>query len=59
MVEISYGGAMDNGTHAIVNAQNAVKVDPEVDLRLLGPLGCGIQTGAGTVLNRLKPNRCD
>jgi len=26
-----------------------------VDLALLGPLGCGIQTGAGTVLNRLKP----
>lgn len=49
---------MDNGTHAIVNAQNAVKVDPEVDLRLLGSLGCGIQTGAGTVLNCLKPNRC-
>jgi aryl-alcohol dehydrogenase len=22
---------------------------------MLGPLGCGIQTGAGTVLNRLKP----
>ncbi len=26
-----------------------------MDLALLGPLGCGIQTGAGTVLNRLKP----
>src|SRR5690606_29582350 len=34
---------------------NVVKVDKEVDLALLGPLGCGIQTGAGTVLNRLKP----
>ena len=40
----------------MVSARNAVKVDPEVDLALLGPLGCGIQTGAGTVLNRLKPD---
>lgn len=51
----TFFGQSSFGTHAIVNAQNAVKVDPEVDLRLLGPLGCGIQTGAGTVLNRLKP----
>lgn len=30
-------------------------MDKEVDLALLGPLGCGIQTGAGTVLNKIKP----
>ncbi|CAM4125972.1 zinc-binding dehydrogenase [Vreelandella rituensis] len=40
----------------MVSARNAVKVDSDVDLALLGPLGCGIQTGAGTVLNRLKPD---
>ncbi len=39
----------------VTRASNAVVVDPEVDLTLLGPLGCGIQTGSGTVLNRLKP----
>lgn len=32
-----------------------VKVDRNVDLTLLGPLGCGIQTGAGAVLNELRP----
>lgn len=32
-----------------------MKVDKDVDLALLGPLGCGIQTGSGTVLNKLKP----
>lgn len=32
-----------------------MKVDKDVDLALLGPLGCGIQTGAGTVLNRIQP----
>ncbi|WP_122790098.1 NAD(P)-dependent alcohol dehydrogenase [Intestinibacillus sp. Marseille-P6563] len=43
-------------THAIVNVSNAVKVtDDDIDLALIGPLGCGIQTGAGAVLNRLRP----
>ncbi|WP_221568729.1 zinc-binding dehydrogenase [Alkalihalobacillus sp. TS-13] len=32
-----------------------VKVDPNVDLSLLGPLVCAIQTGSGTVFNKLKP----
>lgn len=51
----TFFGQSSFATHAIAKAKNAVKVDPEVDLALLGPLGCGIQTGAGTVLNRLKP----
>ncbi|MCB6520566.1 NAD(P)-dependent alcohol dehydrogenase, partial [Parabacteroides distasonis] len=32
-----------------------VKVDKEVDLRLLGPLGCGLGTGSGAVLSVLQP----
>ena len=46
-------------THCIVEARNAVKVDPEVDLKALCSLGCGVQTGAGAVLNRMKPNPGD
>lgn len=42
-------------THAIVKARNAVRVERDLPLELLGPLGCGIQTGAGTILNVLKP----
>ncbi|MBR2520699.1 MAG: NAD(P)-dependent alcohol dehydrogenase [Oscillospiraceae bacterium] len=42
-------------TYAVLNDRNAVKVDPTVDLRPLCSLGCGVQTGAGAVLNRLKP----
>lgn len=42
-------------THSIAVESNVVKLSPEVDLSTVGPLGCGIQTGAGTVLNRLKP----
>lgn len=34
---------------------NCVKVDKDLPLELLGPLGCGIQTGAGAVLNTLNP----
>lgn len=51
----TFFGQSSFATHAIVNARNAVPIDPDVDLALLGPLGCGIQTGAGTVLNRLRP----
>lgn len=42
--------------YAVVDAENAVKVPyDDIDLAIVAPLGCGIQTGAGTVLNRLKP----
>lgn len=51
----TFFGQSSFATHAIAKARNAVKVDRDVDLALLGPLGCGIQTGAGTVLNRLQP----
>lgn len=42
------------GTYALANERNAVKVPKEAPLELLGPLGCGIQTGAGAVMNALK-----
>ena len=41
--------------YAVVNERNAVKVPDDIPLEITGPLGCGIQTGAGAVLNRLKP----
>lgn len=41
--------------HAIANERNCVKVSHDLPLELLGPLGCGIQTGAGAVLNSLRP----
>lgn len=42
-------------TRAIAREANVVPVPADVDLALLGQLGCGIQTGAGAVLNRLRP----
>ncbi|GAA2251855.1 NAD(P)-dependent alcohol dehydrogenase [Streptomyces amakusaensis] len=47
-------GQSSFSTHALATERNVVKVGDEVPLELLGPLGCGIQTGAGAVLNSLK-----
>ena len=46
-------------THAIVPERSAVKVAADVPLHLLGPLGCGIITGAGAVIEafRLRPGQ--
>ncbi|MEY8015495.1 NAD(P)-dependent alcohol dehydrogenase [Mycobacterium servetii] len=48
-------GQSSFATYAIATEANVVKVDPDVPLEILGPLGCGIQTGAGAVLNSLQP----
>lgn len=42
-------------TTTVVDQRNAIKVDKDLDLRKLGPLGCGYVTGSGTVFNNLKP----
>lgn len=47
-------GQSSFATHAVVNRRNAVKVDRDLPIELLGPLGCGIMTGAGAVLNALE-----
>jgi aryl-alcohol dehydrogenase len=39
----------------VANEQNCVRVARNLPLELLAPLGCGIQTGAGAVLNTLHP----
>ncbi len=41
--------------YSVVLARSLVKVDRDLDLTLLAPLGCGMQTGAGAVLNELRP----
>lgn len=51
----SWFGQSSFGTHAVASVRNAVKVDKDLPLELLGPLGCGLLTGAGAVLNVLRP----
>lgn len=40
--------------YAIVNRNNLVKVDKNLPLDILAPLGCGLQTGSGAVINAMK-----
>jgi aryl-alcohol dehydrogenase len=40
-------------THAIARERNVIPVPDDVDLEIVGPLGCGIQTGAGAIINSL------
>jgi aryl-alcohol dehydrogenase len=61
-VHSHFFGQSSFATHALATERNVVKVPEDardVPLELLGPLGCGIQTGAGAVLNAMavKPGR--
>ena len=49
----NFFGQSSFATHALANERNAIKVRKDAPLELLGPLGCGLQTGAGAVLNSL------
>lgn len=46
-------GQSSFASHVVVDAHNTVVVDKSLPLELLGPLGCGVQTGAGAVLEVL------
>ncbi|MCW2337612.1 aryl-alcohol dehydrogenase [Sphingobium sp. B2D3A] len=47
-------GQSSFATHSIVPERTAVKVDKDIPLELLAPLGCGVITGAGSVIEALK-----
>ena len=48
-------GQSSFATHSITLADALVKVQDDVPLELLGPLACGLATGAGAVLNEARP----
>jgi len=52
---IEFFGQSSFARHALAHERNTIKVRADAPLEILGPLGCGIQTGAGTVMNGLKP----
>ncbi|MGS2811217.1 NAD(P)-dependent alcohol dehydrogenase [Nocardia sp. MW-W600-9] len=41
--------------YALTTEDNTIVVDPALDLAVAAPFGCGFQTGAGAVLNALRP----
>ncbi|MWV29014.1 NAD(P)-dependent alcohol dehydrogenase [Aurantiacibacter rhizosphaerae] len=47
-------GQSSFATHAIVPQRTAVKMAKDLPLEMLGPLGCGVVTGAGGVIEALK-----
>ena len=47
-------GQSSFSSHILATERNMVKVSKKLPLKILAPLGCGIQTGAGTVMNTLQ-----
>lgn len=54
-VSAGFFGQSSFASHALVRERDAVRVRGDVPLAALAPLGCSVQTGAGGVLNVLKP----
>jgi len=48
-------GQSSFATYANVVEESVVKIPKDAPLEHMGPLGCGFNTGAGTVLNELQP----
>lgn len=46
-------GQSSFATHAVCSTNNLVKVDEGIPLEIVGPFGCGFQTGAGAIVNTL------
>ena len=53
-IHARFFGQSSFATYSLADAASAVKVPADVPLEVLGPLGCGIQTGAGAVINSLR-----
>lgn len=49
-------GQSSFAAHAVVDERSVVRVDGAAPLEYLAPLGCGVQTGFGTVWNILRPD---
>ena len=54
-----YFGQSSFSSYAVVAQDSVVPVDKSYDLKRLGPLGCGVQTGAGAIFNIFKVTKGD
>jgi aryl-alcohol dehydrogenase len=48
-------GQSSFASHALVHARAAVRAPDDIDLDVLAPLGCSVQTGVGAILNVARP----
>ncbi len=55
VVHGSFLGQSSFASYALASERNVVKVREDVPLEILGPLGCGVMTGAGAVMNVFQP----
>lgn len=44
-------------THTVCHENGVTRVDATTDISLMGPLGCGVMTGAGSVMHFLTPEK--
>ncbi|MDX6255425.1 MAG: aryl-alcohol dehydrogenase [Frankiales bacterium] len=54
----SFFGQSSFGSYMLANARQVVRVPdmvPDESFRIMGPLGCAVQTGVGAVINALRP----
>jgi aryl-alcohol dehydrogenase len=52
----SFFGQSTFAEYAVTDEENCVVVnDDRLDIAIMGALGCGLQTGAGAVINKLRP----
>jgi aryl-alcohol dehydrogenase len=55
LVHAHFFGQSSFATHAVARERNIVSLDDAIPLEIAAPFGCGIQTGAGSVLNVMRP----
>ncbi|RYF48215.1 MAG: NAD(P)-dependent alcohol dehydrogenase, partial [Comamonadaceae bacterium] len=55
----AFFGQSSFATHALVEERHLVPVPADLPLELLAPLGCGLMTGAGAVMNWMRPRHGD
>ena len=51
----NYFGQSSFATYSVANVRSVVKLTEDVPYEVVAPFGCGIQTGAGSILNSLRP----
>lgn len=55
LIHANYFGQSSFATYAVANVRSVVKLTDDIPFEVVAPFGCGIQTGAGSVLNSLRP----
>ncbi|WP_410604769.1 SDR family oxidoreductase [Amycolatopsis sp. lyj-90] len=48
-------GQSSFATHLVTSVRNVVRIPKDVPFKVAAPMGCAVQTGAGAVLNALRP----